>query len=867
MSSAIVTGIIDEVKIREKSYAIKVRDAKGNVGPVMYKYAGALDKFVSALCERHGLKDVKNAQNYPYLIPGAMFFGTVKNSTSGDTLFLNDVYACPPDETVWDNSVFHTWMNAFMSFLNRKKATCNVPERHSISAFLKKTPPKAPPQQTTHDDVVSSFLKYKINLRNTHILSYYSKLRTPLYGNNDLHEHLNIYAETFKIVRLGHDVSRKTLQHFSIKDIIAVSEMFQLNDMSDPVQMYVNYIDAREHRVDKYCLPLVQKPSISSYMLKIVMLYNHWMEPYLLFQVLDILESYMIKHEGGGHTCMSLNYLCKSVKHFFCQQKNESHMYVDRIKQKLGQNEKFVAEVIEKNPQIFYIFSDTKNKWVYMRHVWEKEAFVAAYLESLMHQVMRMRLFSAENDKYAAQEIQLVKQRGHLELTGEQEDALSHMLSMAISQEQGGVFCLTGLPGTGKSFVLNIFKNLCTKRGMNVFTCAPSGKAARRTQGMTIHRFIRQVDELRHKDVSEQCLDEHHASLNAKQVVILDEVSMLDIQLAYYFLDACKRKGNNMYIIFAGDPYQLAPIGHGNVLGALLDAGSESIPHHFLTEVKRQTHTNSMISKLARSIIDDHHDTSAVLREAQTMKKRELRFVLMKRNEPISRRKSLIYAVIKKYYERYDDKCMILSPKKDINDPFSTTCINKYIHDTFYARDVDGTAENQTYATGERVFVTKNVSQKDGYSKNIAFNGELGYFEKEEKENQAMVYIDESDVNTSMRKMTISYDELDYGHACTVHRMQGSDHPIIIMIIDSTHKHMLTKQLLYTAVTRAKDKLVLLMDEDAFLHCEKNDLGQKRIEMLSYCLKNWNLSSAGKKEKNSVQSKEKPKDVSLDDLF
>jgi len=78
---------------------------------------------------------------------------------------------------------------------------------------------------------------------------------------------------------------------------------------------------------------------------------------------------------------------------------------------------------------------------------------------------------------------------------------------------------------------------------------------------------------------------------------------------------------------------------------------------------------------------------------------------------------------------------------------------------------------------------------------------------------------------------------------------------------------MLTKQLLYTAVTRAKDKLVLLMDEDAFLHCKKNGSGQKRIEMLSYCLKKWNLSSDGKKKKNSVQSKEKPKDVSLDDLF
>jgi len=820
-----VAGTIREIGYRPNSYAVYMMGLDGKQMPVMFMSKARIDKYVCELCYRHGLCDVKTARDFDYFMPGSMIFGTcnINENDGRPVYFLTDAYVCPPDENISDRDVFRLWESQFLK--TERIVVCDSDS--DIEDYVDITA-----SAQTNRSLHITFWEQRKLLRNTHILTFYCDVYP--VARQTYREHLNIYRELHMIVRIGHDMHRKNKLLFSIQDMMAMRDIFQFSYLQDPMQMYLVYLQNRENRGDRLCKSLIEKNSPAALVAKLVLLYDHGTESFMALKLVHVLEDFMMNHDSGGHTCIPMKCLCSRFKTKLSYGKDIPDSHKSYLLDRIENDDNYIQSILLKNTELFHVYvKECGTQWVYLGHVWKKECFVFEYLKEAITQV---NIMNSDIDSYsleARRHIERIEEESGMYFTGQQKETLVEMLTMAISREQGGLFCLTGLPGTGKSFVVSKFKEICKDLKIDVLTCAPSAKAATRTQGVTIHRFIKQVEDIRKNNVSDSEIDRFHSSLDIKQVMILDEVSMLDIQLAYYFLEACRKKGNNMYIIFVGDPHQLEPIGHGDFLGALLSAGSDNIPHHFLTEVKRQANKDSLISKLARSIFDDTMSINDVINEAVSSKQNEVKWALYGNDTPRHKRHAQIYEWIHKLYKRHKDDCVILSCKKDAQDILGTFKINQFIHESFHKNE-----DGKIYSEGERVFVTKNVTDPNTLShvKTHASNGDMGYFMyyTDGDMKKAYISLDSLQGGREKRVLSVACDILDYGHACTVHRMQGSDHNVVILVIDREHKHMLTREMLYTAITRAKNKLIILADQDTFLKCKENAVQKRRIDLLSY---------------------------------
>ncbi len=414
-------------------------------------------------------------------------------------------------------------------------------------------------------------------------------------------------------------------------------------------------------------------------------------------------------------------------------------------------------------------------------------------------------------------------------------DAISKELSITYAAQQKkaiafameqGVLILTGGPGTGKTTTLNAIIRLLQKQGLRVVLAAPTGRAAKRMsevtdcEAKTIHRLL-DVEWGKDNTLAFGKNERHPLEADA---VVVDELSMVDVKIFESLLHAL-RLGTRLILV--GDSDQLPSVGPGNVLQDMIDSGF--LPYVRLQEVFRQAQESLIVSN-AHAIVEGRQPALDVrtgdfflLEEENTGAATELVVDLFARRLPVA------YG-----YDAVTD-IQILCPSRKLS--LGTLHLNNLLQ-----AQVNPLASNKRQITlrsyilreGDKVMQVKNNydilwTKADGTDGVGVFNGDVGtLISIDAKAGIANVRFDDRIATYNEEEI----QQLELAYAVTIHKSQGSEFPCVILPILDTPQKLRYRNLLYTAVTRAKDKLILVGSKRVILEMVQNHKRSLRFTAL-----------------------------------
>ncbi len=378
-----------------------------------------------------------------------------------------------------------------------------------------------------------------------------------------------------------------------------------------------------------------------------------------------------------------------------------------------------------------------------------------------------------------------------------------------------GVLVLTGGPGTGKTTVIKGILSILKAQGLKIRLAAPTGRAAKRLsettgqKALTIHRLLEannlaQDDNLQlgfSKDIDDQ--------LDA-DVIILDEVSMVDIVLMHHFLNAVP---DGCRIILVGDTDQLPAVGPGSVLKDIIR--SQKIPAIRLDEIFRQAQTSM--------IIQNAHIINAG--RLPDIRKQYSDFVFYELNDDTSITQKILDLCTKDLpHEGFDvlKDVQILSPMHRFLCGVEN--LNLMLQEQLNPKKNQDELKysSQTFRVGDKVMHIRN-----NYQKNV-FNGDIGFIQDINNEKLTVDYFDHI---VTYEKNELN--ELTLAYASSVHKSQGSEYKVVIIPLSTSHYIMLQRNLLYTAITRAKQKVIIIGSKKALMTAIQSNRTQKRYTLLA----------------------------------
>lgn len=412
-------------------------------------------------------------------------------------------------------------------------------------------------------------------------------------------------------------------------------------------------------------------------------------------------------------------------------------------------------------------------------------------------------------------EIDDIEKENQIRFAKKQKDAIREAVD-------NGLLVVTGGPGTGKTTTINSIIKLFEKNNLTIQLAAPTGRAAKRMseatgrEAKTIHRLLEYnfVD-----DQVGMAFSRDDGTPLETDVLIVDEVSMVDILLMNNLLKAIVP---GTRVILVGDIDQLPSVGPGNVLRDIID--SKIVKVVTLDEIFRQA-KESMI------VVNAHKINKG---EAPSLNVKGKDFFFMRRNTG----KSVTDTILELCSERlpkfngYDPvkDIQVLSPMK--KGDTGVNMLNEKMQDRLnpkVSNEYEKKSGDTIFRVGDKVMQIKNNYQMewkllengvvvdDGEG---VFNGDFGYVtEIDDEEDELKVLFDET------KEVTYSYNQLDelrLAYATTIHKSQGSEFPVVVIPICWGPPMLLTRNLLYTAITRAKD-LVVLVGNEKYLHMMINN--------------------------------------------
>lgn len=378
-----------------------------------------------------------------------------------------------------------------------------------------------------------------------------------------------------------------------------------------------------------------------------------------------------------------------------------------------------------------------------------------------------------------------------------------------------GVLVLTGGPGTGKTTVIKGILSILKAQGLKIRLAAPTGRAAKRLsettgqKALTIHRLLEannlaQDDNLQlgfSKDIDDQ--------LDA-DVIILDEVSMVDIVLMHHFLNAVP---DGCRIILVGDTDQLPAVGPGSVLKDIIH--SQKIPAIRLDEIFRQAQTSM--------IIQNAHIINAG--RLPDLRRQYSDFVFYELNDDTSITQKILDLCTKDLpHEGFDvlKDVQVLSPMHRFLCGVEN--LNLILQEQLNPKKNQDELKysSQTFRVGDKVMHIRN-----NYQKNV-FNGDIGFIQDINNEKLTVDYFDHI---VTYEKNELN--ELTLAYASSVHKSQGSEYKVVIIPLSTSHYIMLQRNLLYTAITRAKQKVIIIGSKKALMTAIQSNRTQKRYTLLA----------------------------------
>jgi len=379
-----------------------------------------------------------------------------------------------------------------------------------------------------------------------------------------------------------------------------------------------------------------------------------------------------------------------------------------------------------------------------------------------------------------------------------------------------GVVVLTGGPGTGKTTTVNTILALCEKQGNKVALCAPTGRAAKRMSELTgkdaktIHRLL-EVDY----GGKGQVKFVHNENNTLKyDLVIVDEMSMVDCQL---FADLLKGLKPWCRLVLVGDSDQLPSVGAGNVLRDIISSG-----------VCKTVALEKIFRQAAQSLIVVNAHTILEGRMPDLTKKDNDFFYLPCEKEDVPKLiTDLVFRRLPKSY-RFDpiEDIQVITPSK--LGLSGTAVLNEHLREKLNP-PAPNRAEIRmgpfSFREQDKVMVTRNAyevpwTRDNGEVGAGMFNGDIGTILKVDK-NRDTVYVKVDD-----RTAEFTFDQLgllDHAYAITVHKSQGSEFPAVILAVGDTPRRLRYRNLLYTAITRAKRLLIIVGSDQVVQGMVEND--------------------------------------------
>lgn len=386
-----------------------------------------------------------------------------------------------------------------------------------------------------------------------------------------------------------------------------------------------------------------------------------------------------------------------------------------------------------------------------------------------------------------------------------------------------GTLVITGGPGTGKTTTIKSLLQLFHRHGLAVVLAAPTGRAAKRLaeaagdEAKTIHRLL----EFGYTPGSGFRYGRDEKRPLEADVVIIDEVSMVDLPLFYRLLKAVPLGAR---LILVGDQDQLPPVGPGSVLRDLIASGI--LPTVRLRTIFRQAEASKIITNA-------HRINQGQLPEVKNAA--DFFFIKVEDPEAITREIISLAATRLPGYLNCDpiDDIQVLSPmRKSVSGVDHLNILLQEALNPPAANRPELAYGGKTFRLGDKVMQVRNNYQK------MVFNGDMGrIIQLDPEEEQLVVGFPEGREERQVVYEDADLDELVLSYAISVHKSQGSEYPVVIMPLTTQHYLLLQRNLLYTGVTRAKKMLVLVGTWKALSIAVKNDRIENRNSRLAQVLR------------------------------
>lgn len=452
---------------------------------------------------------------------------------------------------------------------------------------------------------------------------------------------------------------------------------------------------------------------------------------------------------------------------------------------------------------------------IYLDYLYISESYIASKLAKMALNEDFKILFNIDKEVKKSIENQSIK------LSEIQIDAIKSCFEENIS-------IITGGPGTGKTTIINTISKIFIENGYNISLCAPTGRAVKRIEettrieAKTIHRMLGYIpssyDDIGHFEYNEDNpLD--------TDVIIIDEMSMVDLVLFEKLLRGIK---DNTKLIIVGDVDQLPSVGAGNVLKDLIN--SNKIKYTKLIDIFRQSENSNII-------VNAHKINNG---QEPILNEKNSDFFFLNTDAPSITRNIVVDLISRRLpkaygYDYSKDIQILTQSRKGICGVFE---LNKLLQDILNPK-TEASDEilvgNKLFRVNDKVMQTKNnynlsFIDDEGEENFGVYNGDMGH----------IIFIDKSSNKLTVEmddKRLIEYsledlDNLELAYAITIHKSQGSEFKSVIIPMFDGYKLLQTRNLLYTAITRAKENIVIVGDKNVMNNMIRNNTINSRYSNL-----------------------------------
>ena len=507
--------------------------------------------------------------------------------------------------------------------------------------------------------------------------------------------------------------------------------------------------------------------------------------------------TYVLKHnERNGHTCLPKEKLISVASEF------------------LGLENSKVTECMEEMIFDRSVIQDyiSEKEFLYTPQLHLSEMYISSRIKMMLQ-------FPSDRIDNIEEEIEFCESNDGITYADLQKEAITSALTQ-------GMLVLTGGPGTGKTTTINAIIKILKSKGKTVLLSAPTGRAAQRIseltgdEAKTLHRML----EVSWDKQDNPVFNKNERNQLKCDALIVDEVSMVD---TYIFESLMRALPIGCRLILVGDSDQLPSVGPGNILSDLTESGI--VPVVRLNEIFRQAQ-QSLIVTNAHKIVNG---------EMPVLNSADKDFFFLHRNNKADVSNVIIDLCSKRLPNAYGyspfENIQVLAPSK--KGELGTAELNHKLQSALNPKSDDKaevTIGSKTFRVGDKVMQIKNNYdilwyKENGETGEGIFNGDIGIIERIDRKAKVIK------INFYDKTATLTFEhasELDFAYAVTVHKSQGNEFDAVVIPMFSGPPQLYYRNLLYTAVTRAKKTLILVGNPSTVEYMVNNNRRTKRYSGL-----------------------------------